>query len=119
MNLARRLLPFDDASRRRRLAKVGGWLAAVAAVVLVLHVLGVDVREWLAELRHALSEVSVGYLAAGLALQTVQTALAAVAWLFVLRAAYPQAVIPYRSILAAYAAGAAMSRRTSARSSRC
>ena len=38
----------------------------------------------------------------------MQTTLTALAWLFILRAGFPQAEIPYRAILAAYAAGVAM-----------
>jgi uncharacterized membrane protein YbhN (UPF0104 family) len=100
--------PFNDESRSRRLLKVGAWLAGTAAVVLVLELVGVDVRGWLSDLWDALTTVSIEYIVAGLAFQTVQTTLTALGWLFILRAAYPQAAIPYRSILAAYAAGVAM-----------
>ena len=100
--------PFNDESRPRRLGKVVAWLGGIALVVLVLQLLGVDVRGWISSFWDALTEVSIGYIVAGLALQTVQTTLTALAWLFILRAGYPQAEIPYRSILAAYAAGVAM-----------
>jgi uncharacterized membrane protein YbhN (UPF0104 family) len=102
------ITPFEDESRPRRLTKVLAWLAAIAVVVIVLDLLGVDVRGWLSSFWDALTDVSIEYVAAGLALQTVQTALTALAWLFILRAGYPDAEIPYRSILAAYAAGVAM-----------
>jgi uncharacterized membrane protein YbhN (UPF0104 family) len=100
--------PFRDGSRPRRLGKVLAWLAAIVAVIVVLDLLGVDVRGWLSSFWDALSAVSLQYVVAGLALQTVQTTLTALAWLFILRAGYPDAVIPYRAILAAYAAGVAM-----------
>lgn len=100
--------PFSDHSRRRRLLKVGAWLAGIALLVGVLGLLGVDVRGWLSDLWDALTEVSVEYIVAGLALQTVQTTLTALAWYYILRAAYPAAEVPYRAILAAYAAGVAM-----------
>ena len=108
MIVARGFLPFDDPSRRQRLVKVGTWLGVIAGTVVVLNLLGIDVSGWLSDFWDALSAVEIEYIVAGLALQTVQTTLTAVGWLFILRAAYPQAVIPYRSILAAYAAGVAM-----------
>jgi uncharacterized membrane protein YbhN (UPF0104 family) len=100
--------PFEDRSRPRRMLKVGAWLLGISAVLVVLELLGVDISGWLSSLWDALTEVSIQYIVAGLALQTVQTTLTALAWLFILRAGFPQAVIPYRSILAAYAAGVAM-----------
>ena len=100
--------PFRDRSRRRRLVKVAAWLGGIALVVLVIQLLGADVGGWLSEFWDALKDVAIGYIVAGLALQTVQTTLTALAWLFILRAGYPQAEIPYRAILAAYAAGVAM-----------
>ena len=100
--------PFRDRSRRRRLVKVAAWLGGIALVVLVIELLGVDVGGWLSEFWDALKDVAIGYIVAGLALQTVQTTLTALAWLFILRAGFPQAEIPYRAILAAYAAGVAM-----------
>lgn len=103
-----RVLPFDDPSRSRRLVKVGAWLVGVALAVLILHLLGVDVRGWLSSVWDALTEISFGYLVAGWAVQTVQTALTALAWYFILRAGFPSAPIPYLHVLAAYAAGVAL-----------
>jgi uncharacterized membrane protein YbhN (UPF0104 family) len=100
--------PFNDTSRPRRIFKVLAWLAGIAAVVLVLELLGIDVSGWLNSFWESLKDVSVQYIVAGLALQTVQTTLTALAWYFILRAGYPHAEIPYRAILAAYAAGVAM-----------
>jgi hypothetical protein len=103
-----RLLPFRDPSRARRLAKVAVWLGGVALVVLVLHLLGVDVRGWIRNLWDALSAISLEYLVAGLALQTVQTTLTALGWYFILRAGYPDSPPSYVQVLAAYAAGIAL-----------
>jgi uncharacterized membrane protein YbhN (UPF0104 family) len=100
--------PFHDHSRRRRLTKVIAWLVGIAVVVLLLELLGIDVRGWLSSFWDSLNDVAIQYIVAGLALQTVQTTLTALAWWFILRAGYPNAVIPYRAILAAYAAGVAM-----------
>jgi uncharacterized membrane protein YbhN (UPF0104 family) len=104
----RRTLPFGDPSRPRRLIKVGAWLLGVALAVLVLNLLGVDVRGWLSSVWDALTEISLGYLLAGWAVQTVQTTLTALAWYFILKAGFPRAPIPYLQVLAAYAAGVAL-----------
>jgi ABC-type uncharacterized transport system permease subunit len=91
--------PFNDRSRGRRMTKVVAWLVGIALVVLVLQLLGVDVKGWLSDFWDSLTEVSVQYIVAGLALQTVQTTFTALAWWFILRSGYPDAEIPYRSAL--------------------
>jgi uncharacterized membrane protein YbhN (UPF0104 family) len=103
-----RLVPLDERSRTRRLAKVAAWVAGVALVVAILGLLGIDVVGWLESLWDTLTEVSLGYLVAGLALQTVQTTLTALGWFAILRFGYPDAPFAYRHILAAYAAGIAL-----------
>ncbi|HET9545857.1 MAG TPA: YbhN family protein [Gaiellaceae bacterium] len=103
-----RLVPFDERSRARRLAKVAAWLAGIAVVVALLGLLGVDVVGWLESLWDTLTEISLAYLVAGLALQTVQTTLTALGWFAILRAGYPAAPLAYRHVLAAYAAGIAL-----------
>ena len=45
-----RLLPFRDPSRRSRLVKVAGWLVGVAVAVVILHLAGIDVIDWLQDL---------------------------------------------------------------------
>ena len=103
-----RLLPFGDPSRRRRLLKVLAWLVGVIAVVVVLNLLGVDVRGWLSSVWDALTEISATYLVAGWAVQTVKTTLTALAWYYILRAGFPRGPISYFQVLAAYAAGVAL-----------
>jgi uncharacterized membrane protein YbhN (UPF0104 family) len=102
------LTPFEDRSRARRLTKVAAWLGGIALAVIILQLLGIDVQGWLSSFWDALTDVALEYVVAGLALQTVQTTLTALAWLWILRYGFPDATIPYRSILAAYAAGVAM-----------
>ena len=104
----KRLLPFGEPSRARRLVKVLAWLLGIAAVVGLLALLGVDVAGWFSELWDALAGIGLGYLLAGWSLQTVKTTLTALGWYFILRAAYPRAPTPYRQVLAAYAAGVAL-----------
>ena len=103
-----RILPFNDPSRRRRLLKVAAWLVGIALVVLVLKLLGVDIRGWLDSVWDSLNNISFWYLAAGWAVQTVQTTLTALAWYFILQAAYPRGGVTYLQVLAAYAAGVAL-----------
>ena len=71
-----RVLPFRDPSRRRRLVKVAGWLAGIAAVVLLLHLAGIDVVEWFQDLWQQIKAVPPGYIVAALLAQTGQTVLA-------------------------------------------
>jgi uncharacterized membrane protein YbhN (UPF0104 family) len=100
--------PIGDHSRLRRLLKLAGWNFVVAAVVALLAGLGVDVGGWLAGLWRSISAVPAHYLVAAVAVQTFQTTLTALTWLFVLRAAYREAHVPYAPVLASYAVGTAL-----------
>jgi uncharacterized membrane protein YbhN (UPF0104 family) len=100
--------PFHDGSRWRRLVKVGCWIVGIAIVVVLLDLLGVNVRGWLHDWWHSIKDIPAQYIVAGVAVQTVQTTLTALAWFFILVAAYPDGGVRYREILAAYAAGVAM-----------
>lgn len=97
--------PIGDHSRLRRLAKIVGLIAFVALVFAVFDAFGVDVMGWLAGLWDTLRAVSGWYLILGVALRSAQTLFNALAWLFILRAAYPHAAIRYAPILAACAVG--------------
>jgi uncharacterized membrane protein YbhN (UPF0104 family) len=101
------VLPFQDPSRKRRLVKVAGWLLGTALVVVVLHLLGIDVIDWLRSLWDQIREVPPGYIVAALTAQTAQTVLAGVSYYGILSAAYPGHV-ELRPIVAAYAVGVAM-----------
>ena len=46
--------PIGDPSRGRRLKKVAGWLGGTALVLVLLNLLGVDVRGWISNLWDAL-----------------------------------------------------------------
>jgi uncharacterized membrane protein YbhN (UPF0104 family) len=100
--------PFGDTSRSTRLVKVAAWLAGIVLVVGVLELLGVDVAGWLSKFWDSVTGIGVGYLVAGWGLQAIQCTLTALGWFFILRAAYPDAPLPYRQVLAAYAAGVAL-----------
>ena len=101
------VLPFDDSSRRRRLAKVVGWLVGIALLVFVLGLLGVDVVGWLQDLWDEIRSVPTGYMVGGLVFQTGQTVFAGLSYYGILRAAYPGQV-DFWPIVTAYAVGVAM-----------
>lgn len=89
----------------KRIVVVG---IVVAAIWLALDLLGWDVADWFSDLWDTLTDISIGYLIAALAAQTAQTTLTALAWLPILRYAYPNAEIPFRPVLASYAVGVAL-----------
>jgi uncharacterized membrane protein YbhN (UPF0104 family) len=101
------VLPFHDPSRRRRIVKVAGWLLGTALVLVVLDLLGVDVRGWLSQLWDQIKAVPAGYIVAALVFQTGQTFFAGLSYYGILGAAYPGEVA-LAPIVAAYAVGVAM-----------
>jgi uncharacterized membrane protein YbhN (UPF0104 family) len=68
----------------------------------------VPVSDWIRELFRKIREVPAWAVVAGVALQSLQTSFAALAWLGILRAAFPRTRISYRLILASYATAVAM-----------
>jgi uncharacterized membrane protein YbhN (UPF0104 family) len=84
------------------------WTVGVVVLAAVLNFLGWDISAWLSDLWDTMSDISLGYLVAGLTMQTVQTVFVALAWLPILRYAYPEAEIPFKPVLAAYAIGVAL-----------
>jgi uncharacterized membrane protein YbhN (UPF0104 family) len=103
----RRGLPFGDPSRPHRLFKVVCWLVGIALAVVVLNLLGVDVRGWLSDLWDQIQDVPTAYMVSALAFQTGQTVLAGLSYYGILRAAYPGQV-EFWPIVTAYAVGVAM-----------
>ena len=87
----------------RRLARTLAVLAVAGGALLVLHLLGVDVAGWFEDLFDALTEVDPEYVALGLVFQTLEGLLSALAWLAILRYAYPDAGIRALPIITAYA----------------
>ncbi len=95
-------------SLSRRLTRIAVWVGGVALSISVLDLLGVPVREWIDALFDKLAEVPLWAILAGVVLQTIQTALAALAWFGILRAALPTGGVTYRIVLASYATAVAM-----------
>ena len=81
-----------------------------ALVVIVIgaaaDLLGWNIRDWLDDFWDTISEISLGYLVAGIALKTAQTTLTAFAWYAILRYAYP--TTRFQLVLACYAASVAL-----------
>ena len=87
--------------------KVGAALVAVVVVVAFLHVAGVDVAGWFSDLWDQIKDLPFRTVAAGVTLQTGQTALAGLSYYGILKAAYPGEV-RLAPIVTAYAVGVAM-----------
>lgn len=97
--------PEPVRSRWKRLIVIA---VVIAVLWIVVDLLGWDVRAWFDSLWHEMTSISLGYLVAGLFFQTVQTVAVAFGWLWILRYGYPDAVIPFRPVLASYAVGVAL-----------
>jgi uncharacterized membrane protein YbhN (UPF0104 family) len=92
----------------RRLTRIALWLCGVAALLGVLQLLGVPALDWIDDLFDRVAEVPSWAIVAGALLESAQTSLAALAWYGILRAALPDAVLPYRLVLASYAVAVAL-----------
>jgi uncharacterized membrane protein YbhN (UPF0104 family) len=94
------------------------WMVAAAVIIAAVAVIAVsagwDVAGWLGQVWKSLTSISLVYLVPALALQTLQTAFAAAAWHGILVYAYPDAAVPYRSVLACCATGVALNSVTPA-----
>ncbi len=83
----------------------------IGALVIVVigaaaNLLGWDIWDWFQDVWDTITEISIGYLLAGIALKTLQTTATAFAWYSILRYAYPTA--RFRLVLACYAASVAL-----------
>jgi uncharacterized membrane protein YbhN (UPF0104 family) len=98
----------DSDALAARLVRIGVWVVGLAALIFVLDLVGVPVGDWIRELFRKIREIPAWAVVAGIILQSLQTTLAAVAWLTILRAAFPRARITFRLVLASYAVSVAM-----------
>ena len=92
----------------RRLARIGAWVGGVALLDLRPRPARRPGRRLDRELFDKLGEMPPWAIVAGVVLQTAQTTLAALAWFGILRAALPEARVPYRLVLACYATAVAL-----------
>jgi uncharacterized membrane protein YbhN (UPF0104 family) len=100
--------PATGAPVHKRLLRIGLWLAGLALFFFILEALGIPIGDWLGSVWDTVTEISAGYLIAGVVFQTLQTYFTALAWVFILRAAYPNAGIRQGPIIATYAVAVAM-----------
>lgn len=91
-----------------RIIHIALWVGCVALALFVLNLLGVPVSHWIHEFFKQLRSVPASAIVGGCVLETLQTAFAAMAWLTILRAAFPDAHIAFRPVLAAYATAVAL-----------
>src|SRR5690349_229545 len=98
----------DSDALSARLLRIGVWVVGLSALIFVLDLVGVPVGDWIRELFRKIREIPAWAVVAGIVLQSLQTTLAAVAWLTILRAAFPRAQITFRLVLASYAVSVAM-----------
>ncbi|MGB8875794.1 MAG: lysylphosphatidylglycerol synthase domain-containing protein [Solirubrobacteraceae bacterium] len=91
-----------------RVGRIAAWLAGIALVLFVLDHLGVPVSDWIHQFFEQLRAVPAYAIAGGIVLDTLQTVFAAIAWLTILRAAFPDAAVPFRTVLASYAVAVAL-----------
>jgi uncharacterized membrane protein YbhN (UPF0104 family) len=84
------------------------WFVSLVVIGVVAYLLGWDIRGWFSQLWDTLTQVSAKYLIPALVLQTFQTLFTAVAWLAIIRYAYPDSGVPARQIVACYATSVAL-----------
>ena len=92
--------------RRWRLKRVIVGALVIIVIGAAADLLGWNIRDWLKNLWDTITEISVWYLIAAIALKTLQTTATAFAWYSILRYAYP--TTRFKLVLACYAASVAM-----------
>ena len=88
--------------------RIVAWVGGVTLAIVILDLIGIPVSDWIHDLFKKIREVPPWAVVSGSVLQTVQTALVALAWVGILRAAFPRDPIPYRVVLACYATAVAL-----------
>jgi uncharacterized membrane protein YbhN (UPF0104 family) len=85
-------------------------LGALIVVIIgaAATLFGWDISGWLKDAWHTCTNIPTGYLIAGLALITLQTATTAYAWYSILRFAYPDSGVNWTQVFACYAAAVAL-----------
>jgi uncharacterized membrane protein YbhN (UPF0104 family) len=97
----------SESPTRRRVMKILAWILGILAILVLLHVAGIDVWGWFQELWDTVTGISVGYVILGCIFQGLQTALTGLGWYGILRYAYPGATT-YLPVLTAYAVGVSL-----------
>lgn len=100
--------PGGSSRGRFRLGRVVKIAVIVVALGAAASALGWDIRDWFSDLWDVLTQISVGYIVAGVALATVQTVATATGWYWILRVAYGKDGVSRKAILACYATAVAL-----------
>jgi len=95
-----------ESPRRWHLQRLLIWALLIVVIAAAAYLLGWDIRGWFSNLWDTISSISAAYLAAAVALKTVQTVATAFAWFAILRYAYPST--SFRVVLACYATSVAL-----------
>jgi uncharacterized membrane protein YbhN (UPF0104 family) len=92
----------------KRIGRIVLWVGGTAAALALLDAIGVPVASWIHNLFKEVREVPAWAIAGGVVLETLQTGFAALSWLTILRVAFPEEPVPFRVVLACYAAAVAL-----------
>jgi hypothetical protein len=101
------ITPLRDPSRSRRLVKIVGWVVGITILLILLELIGVDVKGWLRELWEQVDTVPTWALVGGTVLQIAQTTFNGLAYYGILSYGYPDAGVTIWPIVTAYAVGVA------------
>jgi uncharacterized membrane protein YbhN (UPF0104 family) len=91
-----------------RIWHIAAWVGGVALALYVLDLLGIPVASWIHQLFKEIRAVPASAIVGGCILEALQTGFAALSWLTILRAAFPETEIPFRPVLASYAVAVAL-----------
>jgi uncharacterized membrane protein YbhN (UPF0104 family) len=92
----------------RRLGRIVLWVGAIAAALALLDAIGIPVASWIHELFKDVREVPAWAIVGAVVLETLQTSFAALSWLTILRVAFPDEPVSFRTVLACYATAVAL-----------
>ena len=84
------------------------WLGGIALALWVLDLLGVPVSDWIHQLWKSIRSVPASAIVGGVVLEILQTVFAALSWVTILRAAFPDAGVRVRTVVACYAVAVAL-----------
>src|SRR5262249_39402509 len=99
--------PPEHEGTHHKLMRMAAWVVAVVVTLAFLRVAGVDVWGWLDQLWDQVKKISAGYIVLGCFFQGCQTVFTALGWYGILSYAY-RGQVPFRLVLASYAAGVAL-----------
>ncbi len=99
----------EPALPRQRIIRIVATLLAIAIVLALLQLVGVDLLVWVRALFRAMGAIPTPYVVAGIASQTINMMLVGLAYVAVWRAAYPGAKkLPIMQIATCFVVGIAL-----------